>query len=372
VGAQAKSQPEIVDQGLVLRPWRAEDAEAVHRACQDPMIQRWTRVPSPYLPEHARYFVTEHSGAAWRNGTGAPFAVLDPDTGDLLASCGLVTIDQVLGSAEVGYWTAPWARGRAVATRATRAVSRWAFESLGIRRVVWQAEVGNHASRLVALRAGFRVQGYLRMAEDGRDGWVGALLPGDRMDPVIDERTVRLARLFGAPQPVLPVEGGLRLRPQEARDIDAIVATGSDPESARWTRVPEPYERAHAVEFVDSGAAKWARGEGICCALADAEDAWSGSLDLNISPHDPQVAEIGFLAAPWVRGRGYITAAVAAICEWGFASLGLARIVWRAQVGNVASRRVAEKVGFTIEGTQRAALPYRGERKDGWVGGLVP
>jgi RimJ/RimL family protein N-acetyltransferase len=372
VGARANNQPEIHDQGLLLRPWRVEDAEAVHRACQDPAIQRWTRVPSPYRYEHARHFVAEHAARAWQEGVGAPFAVIDPQTGDLLASCGLVTIDRVLSSAEVGYWTAPWARGQRVATRATRAVARWAFDDLGLRRVVWQAEVGNHASRLVALRAGFRVEGYLRMAEDGKEGWVGSLLPGDPMDPVIDERTERLARVFGAPQPLIPAAGGLRLRPPAAPDLDAIVAACRDPESARWVPLPEPYERAHAEQFVDGTATKWARGEGIRCAIVDPDDAWSASIELTISAEDPLVAEVGFLTAPWARGRGYTTAAVTALCQWGFRSLGLARIVWRAQVGNVASRRVAEKAGFTIEGTLLGGLAHRGERKDAWVGGLVP
>jgi RimJ/RimL family protein N-acetyltransferase len=366
-------QPEINDQGLVLRPWRAEDAEAVHRACQDPAIQRWTRVPSPYLPEHARYFVTEHCAAAWEAGTGAHFAVTDPDTGDLLASCGLVTIDRVLSSAEVGYWTAPWARGRGVATRATRAVSRWAFQGLGLRRVVWQAAVGNHASRLVALRVGFRVEGYLRLADDGMDGWVGALLPGDPMDPVIDEWVVRRARLFAGAQPVLAADGGLRLRLPEARDFDAIVDACRDPESVRWTTVPDPYEQAHAEDFaLRITPTKWARGEGVVYAIADRDDDWAGSIDLTISADDPRVAEVGFLAAPRVRGLGYTPAALSALCEWGFGALGLARIVWRAHVGNLASRRVAEKAGFTIEGTQLGGLAHRGERKDAWVGGLLP
>ena len=55
----------------------------------------------------------------------------------------------------------------------------------------------------------------------------------------------------------------------------------------------------------------------------------------------------------------------------GFAELGLRRIEWRAEVGNDASRRVAEKAGFTVEGLLRQALLTDGERRDCWVGSLV-
>ena len=79
---------EIIEDGVLLRPWRETDAEAVHRACQDPDIQRWTTVPRPYRPEHAHGFVTEMSRKAWAEGTGAPFAVCDPATGELLGSAG--------------------------------------------------------------------------------------------------------------------------------------------------------------------------------------------------------------------------------------------------------------------------------------------
>jgi RimJ/RimL family protein N-acetyltransferase len=87
--------------------------------------------------------------------------------------------------------------------------------------------------------------------------------------------------------------------------------------------------------------------------------------------NDPAVADIGFLVAPRARGRGYAPAAVRALCEWGFAALGLARIEWRAYVGNDASLRVAQKAGFTLEGTVRAGLPHRSERRDCWLGALL-
>ena len=60
------------------------------------------------------------------------------------------------------------------------------------------------------------------------------------------------------------------------------------------------------------------------------------------------------------------------MCAWAFQTLDLARIEWRAYVGNDASRRTAEKVGFRIEGVCRSALIHRGERRDAWLGAILP
>lgn len=66
------------------------------------------------------------------------------------------------------------------------------------------------------------------------------------------------------------------------------------------------------------------------------------------------------------------TAAVVAVCRWVFDIRNLALVEWRAQVGNEASRRVAEKVGFSMEGVLRQRLVHRGCRVDAWVGSLLP
>ncbi|MGI5525635.1 GNAT family N-acetyltransferase [Micromonospora sp. CA-259024] len=374
---------EIIEDGVLLRPWRGADAEAVHRACQDPDIQRWTTVPRPYLPEHAHGFVTELSERAWAEGTAAPLAVCDPATGDLLGSCGLISIDRA-GTGEIGYWTAPWARGRGVTVRAVRAVARWSFETLGLRRLIWQAEVGNHASRLVALRAGFRIDGRLRLADPalslGADGWIGSLLPGEVPAPGVTgpagpgTLAARRAAVFGRPQPVLFATAGggeLRLRPMEERDLDAVVQTCRDPETIRWTTVPDPYERADAQGYLVYSRDTWARGDSACFVVADPDDRYAGSIDLRLSPSDPLLADVGFMAAPTARGRGYLPAALIGLSAWGFSTLGLARIEWKANVGNTASRRVAEKAGFTFEGTARGGVQHRGERVDVWVAALL-
>lgn len=177
----------LAGRGLVLRTWLPGDLDALLKACQDPEIQCWTTIPSPYLREHAQLFI-DACALRWVQGL-ASFAILDPDETDLLGSIGFVGLPEQ-GAVEVGYWVAPSARGRGVATGATRLVCDWAFEMLGFERVEWQAYVGNDGSLRVAQRCGFTVEGTLRARgyQRGayRDIWIAGLLRGDRRPDVPD------------------------------------------------------------------------------------------------------------------------------------------------------------------------------------------
>lgn len=147
---------------LRLRPATGEDATAVHAACQDPEIQKWTRVPSPYALEDAYTFV-ELSRTALAEGTGAHLVVVGADDGRLRGAVG-VDLDWRDRTGEVGYWIAPDVRGRGVATSATGRLCRFAFEDLAIAKLHLLASVDNPASIGVAERLGFRVEGVLRSA----------------------------------------------------------------------------------------------------------------------------------------------------------------------------------------------------------------
>jgi RimJ/RimL family protein N-acetyltransferase len=166
---------------LVLRPLEPGDVDAVYRACQDPDIQRWTTVPSPYLPEHAETFVLQISPDGWRNDTLYNWGSFTRD-GALVSSLGL-SFPGRAGFAEVGYWTAAEHRGRGYTSEAVSAVCRWAFATLGVQRLEWLAGVGNEASRAVVDRVGFTFEGTLRGYLEQRgvrhDAWIGALLPTD-------------------------------------------------------------------------------------------------------------------------------------------------------------------------------------------------
>jgi RimJ/RimL family protein N-acetyltransferase len=167
---------ELRDGDLLLRSWRVEDAEAVHRICQDREIARWMPViPQPYTLDDARVFVSGELGLG-------PHSYAVEQDGELVASIGL-RLDH-RGNGEIGYWCAAEARGRGVVTRAVRLVCRFAFEELGIGRLEIVVDSDNLASRRVAERAGFQQEGVLRshltQRDGGRcDGVMYSLLPGD-------------------------------------------------------------------------------------------------------------------------------------------------------------------------------------------------
>ncbi|MGW2637184.1 GNAT family N-acetyltransferase [Streptomyces sp. NPDC001348] len=165
---------------LVLRTVGPDDTEAVYEAVQDPGIQRWTTIPSPYLPEHARGFTERTVPDGWSQGSMFTFGIFLTG-GELAGMLGLTM--RAPAVAEVGYWAAREHRGHGYVTEATLTACRWIFTGLGVDRVEWRAEVGNHASRAVAERAGFTIEGTLRSALNNkgvrRDCWVGSLLPSD-------------------------------------------------------------------------------------------------------------------------------------------------------------------------------------------------
>ena len=50
---------EVPGAGFVLRALRADDVGDLVQTCNDPEIQRWLPLPSPYLDSHARWFIEE-------------------------------------------------------------------------------------------------------------------------------------------------------------------------------------------------------------------------------------------------------------------------------------------------------------------------
>lgn len=70
---------------------------------------------------------------------------------------------------------------------------------------------------------------------------------------------------------------------------------------------------------------------------------------------DNRTAELGYWLRADRQGKGIVTASCRACVRHGFESLGLNRIELAAATGNAPSRRVADRLGFRLEGVLREA-----------------
>lgn len=168
----------------------------------------------------------------------------------------------------------------------------------------------------------------------------------------------------------------LLLRPFEGRDADALFAACQDPEIPRWIAVPDPYEREDAEEFVQhANPAGWRDDTMYNFGVFTRQGSLVGSMGLvrlaQLRTAERQ-AELGFWTAKEQRGKGYTVEAAHAVIDWAFSGLGLERMEWVATAGNEPSRAVALRLGFVMEGLQRARIVHRGVRRDAWIGALLP
>ncbi|WP_330458161.1 GNAT family N-acetyltransferase [Streptomyces sp. NBC_00820] len=172
--------------------------------------------------------------------------------------------------------------------------------------------------------------------------------------------------------PVTLTTERLLLRTVGPDDTEAVYAAAQDPDMQRWiSSFPSPYLREHAEGFTGQMVPEgWANDSMYTFGLFLPEGELTGMLSVMMRALG--VGEIGFWAVKEHRGRGYVTEAALAAARWAFTDLSIDRLEWRAEVGNVPSRAVAERAGFTVEGTLRSAVNNKGVRRDCWVGSLLP
>jgi RimJ/RimL family protein N-acetyltransferase len=171
----------------------------------------------------------------------------------------------------------------------------------------------------------------------------------------------------------------LVLRAHTEADVDAVVELCQDPQMADRTRVPVPYTRGHAEQFVRDRADRWRAGTELTFAIdatrvddpAGGGDRMCYAGNLALRPTAGGAVEVGFALSAWARGRGIMSDALRTALRWAFDELDCQVVHWQAQADNWASRRVAWACGFRVEGTVRGLLESRGERHDGWIGSLV-
>ncbi|MEU3983700.1 GNAT family N-acetyltransferase [Streptomyces sp. NPDC026672] len=173
-------------------------------------------------------------------------------------------------------------------------------------------------------------------------------------------------------EPVTLTTRRLLLRSPGPQDADAVHAAAQDPDLQRWiSQFPSPYLREHAESFTEQVVPDgWTNNSMFTFGLFLPGGDLVGMLAVTMRALG--VGEVGFWATKEHRGNGYVTEATLASARWAFTQLSIDRLEWRAEVGNRPSRAVAERAGFTIEGTLRSAVNNKGVRRDCWIGSLLP
>ncbi len=153
--------PPLAEGPVRLRAWSRGDEPALVAICRDPLIDRYTHVPSPYRASDARAWIGGQEDRL-RSGLSLDLAIADATSDALLGAIGMHEFRWHDRRAEIGYWVAREARGRGIASVALRLLSRWALGPLGLARLDLFAEEENAASMRVAEHAGFVREGLLR------------------------------------------------------------------------------------------------------------------------------------------------------------------------------------------------------------------
>ncbi len=162
-------QPTLETQRLILRPFRQEDIPAIVELLQDPAIARMTLyVPFPYTEEDARTWLAAQEQSR-QKGTGYTFAIVRREDGALIGAID-IRPNARHKKAGVGYWIGKPYWNQGYATEALRAIIRYGFETLGLKRIQADHFVENPASGRVMEKAGMKREGLLRAYtyKDGR------------------------------------------------------------------------------------------------------------------------------------------------------------------------------------------------------------
>jgi ribosomal-protein-alanine N-acetyltransferase len=137
------------------------DREALVQLLSDGEIATFIpAIPQPYTEASAAW--VRHRMETARGGTEISFAIRDP-AGTMVGSVGVD--DLKVGRAhngELGYWLAPSARGRGLASEAVRAFIPYAFDVLALERLSAHTLHFNQRSIRVLETNGFLLEGRLR------------------------------------------------------------------------------------------------------------------------------------------------------------------------------------------------------------------
>jgi RimJ/RimL family protein N-acetyltransferase len=142
----------------------------------------------------------------------------------------------------------------------------------------------------------------------------------------------------------------LLLRELKSADAPALFEVLGDPETMRF--YPRPYSREEVDEWIGRQIGRYAMGAGLLGVVLRDSGTLIGDCGLVWQEVEGvQEPEIGYHVHREHQGRGYATEAARAVRDYAFGTLGCDHVISMIRPENLASRRVAEKNGLTVDRT---------------------
>jgi ribosomal-protein-alanine N-acetyltransferase len=142
----------------------------------------------------------------------------------------------------------------------------------------------------------------------------------------------------------------LLLRPMKFDDVDAMLHIFGDPK-VMASFGEQPFDRERMLGWLNHNLAhQTEHGYGLFSVVLKSSDLLIGDCGLEVMQVEGErVAELGYDFRSDYWNQGYATEAAGAVRDFAFQTLGLPKLISLIQVGNQASRRVAEKVGMHLQ-----------------------
>jgi RimJ/RimL family protein N-acetyltransferase len=170
------------------------------------------------------------------------------------------------------------------------------------------------------------------------------------------------------PFPITLTGDGVTLREWQSDDLDDLVELLDEPDIARWTPMPSPFDVAAGIAYLKRAYQGRISGQRIQLAITSDGDRPLGEVLLFGVDAGRKEAELGYLVGARYRRRGLAARSLALLSGYARSTLGLSRLLLRIDPANTASCAVAQRCGYRLTGEPPILQegPYGPSSLDTW------
>ena len=161
-----------------------------------------------------------------------------------------------------------------------------------------------------------------------------------------------------------------QIREFQSNDVEALVKYANNYAVSKFMRdsFPYPYTKENAVKWINYVKINYSK---LFFAIANENELIGGIGAVLQTDVHRFSAEVGFWLGQFYWNKGILSKALPLFCNYLFTNYDFNRITANVFEGNEASKRVLEKAGFVLEGTQRKSVFKENKFVDHYIYGLL-